>query len=158
MDNPEAGRLMARNSEAWGWLLVLAALSSALTLAGCAQTETTVDSKPQAVATKGQGRASSPSCTSTGNYKVVPSANGSFPLLPATSTAEPPLVRLSSTHLKNDPVTADLSVALLSGGSPASREFRGLALGQQASFDGYTVRITSICEGEVRFDLVQQPG
>ena len=158
MDNPEAGRLMARTSEAWGWLLVLAALSSALTLAGCAQPETTVDSKPQAVATKGQGRASSPSCTSSGNYKVVPSANGSFPLLPATSTAaEPPLVRLSSTHLKNDRVTADLSVALFSG-SPASKEFRGLAVGQQASFDGYTARITSICDGEVRFDLVQQPG
>ncbi|WP_457945796.1 hypothetical protein ACTAQI_10840 [Pseudarthrobacter sp. alpha12b] len=150
---------MARTSEAWGWLLVLAALSSALTLAGCAQPETTVDSKPQAVATKGQGRASSPSCTSTGNYKVVPSANGSFPLLPATSTAaEPPLVRLSSTHLKNDPVTADLSVALFSGGSPASQEFPRLAVGQEATFDGYTIKITSICDGEVLFDVVQQPG
>ncbi|TQJ41889.1 hypothetical protein FBY33_4010 [Arthrobacter sp. SLBN-112] len=55
-------------------------------------------------------------------------------------------------------MTADLSVALFSGGSPASKEFRGLAIGQQASFHGYTIKITSICDGEVLFDLVAQPG
>ena len=111
------------------------------------------------VPTAGTEAASAASgCTGAGNYKVVPSANGSFPLLPSTSTAGPPLVRLSSTHLKDDPVTADLSVALFTAGGPATQDFRGLALGQEATFDGYTIRITSICKGEVLFDRVQQPG
>jgi len=150
---------MVRTSGAWGWLLVLAALFSALALDGCAQPEKTVGSQPQVPATKDQGRASSPSCTSTGNYKVVPSVNGSFPLLPASSRGADatPLVRLSSTHLKNDPATVDLSVALFDGRNAASKNFPGLALGQEATFDGYTIKVTSICDGEVLFDLVQQP-
>ncbi|MHC6592260.1 hypothetical protein [Arthrobacter sp. C152] len=102
----------------------------------------------------------SASCTHSGSYRIVPSVNGSFPLLPVSpgGADSTPLVRLSSTHLKHDPVTADLSVALFASGGPATQEFRGLALGQEATFDGYTIRITSICDGEVLFDLVQQPG
>jgi hypothetical protein len=34
----------------------------------------------------------------------------------------------------------------------------GLELGSEASMHGYTIRITSICDGEVLFDLVAQPG
>ena len=103
---------------------------------------------------------STASCTHAGTYRIIPSANGSFPLLPDSPRGPDatPLVRLSSTHLKNDPPTVDLSVALFEVSSPASKDFPGLALGQEATFDGYTIRITSICEGEVRFDLVQQPG
>lgn len=97
-------------------------------------------------------------CTKLGMYRIIPSANGSFPLLPASKLGadSTPLVRLSSTHLKNDPPTADVSVALFAPGAPASKEFRGLAIGQEASFDGYTIKITSICDKEVLFDLVKQ--
>jgi len=103
---------------------------------------------------------SSASCTNAGSYRIAPSVNGSFPLLPV-SPAGPdstPLVRLSSTHMKNEPVTVDISVALFAGGGPATQDFRGLTLGQEATFDGYTIKITSICDGEVLFDVVQQPG
>jgi hypothetical protein len=100
------------------------------------------------------------SCTNAGSYRIVPSVNGSFPLLPVSPAGadSTPLVRLSSTHLKAEPVTADLSVVLFASGSPASREFPRLTVGQEATFDGYTIRITSICDGEVLFDLVKQPG
>jgi hypothetical protein len=109
--------------------------------------------------TKDPDMTKSASCTNAGSYRLVPSVNGSFPLLPiAPGGADAtPLVRLSSTHLKNEPVTADLSVALFASGGPASREFRGLALGQEATFDGYTIKVTSICDGEVLLDLVKQP-
>ena len=110
--------------------------------------------------TKDPDMTQSASCTNAGSYRIVPSVNGSFPLLPVSpgGADATPLVRLSSTHLKNEPVTADLSVVLFSGGGPRSQEFPGLAVGQETSFEGYTVRITSICDGEVLFDLVQQPG
>lgn len=99
------------------------------------------------------------SCTKLGTYRIIPSANGSFPLLPASKLGadSTPLVRLSSTHLKNDPPTADVSVALFAPGEPATKELRGLAIGQESTFGGYTIRITSICDKEVLFDLVQQP-
>lgn len=99
------------------------------------------------------------SCTKLGSYRIIPSANGSFPLLPASKLGadSTPLVRLSSTHLKNDPQTVDVSVALFAPGEPASKEFGGLGIGQEATFDGYTIRITSICDKEVLFDLVKQP-
>lgn len=102
---------------------------------------------------------SNASCTKLGMYRIIPSANGSFPLLPVSMLGadSTPLVRLSSTHLKNDPPTADVSVALFAPGEPASKEFRGLAVGQEATFDGYTIKITSICDKEVLFDLVKQP-
>lgn len=59
--------------------------------------------------------------------------------------------------LKNDPQTVDVSVALFAPGEPASKEFGGLGIGQEATFDGYTIKITSICDKEVLFDLVKQP-
>jgi hypothetical protein len=109
-----------------------------------------------------QQAATSPdaSCTTSGAYRVVPSANGSFPLLPVSPQGpdSTPLVRLSSTHLKNSPPTVDLSVASFTTGEQTSSEFPGLALGQEAGFDGYTIKITSICEKEALFDLVTQPG
>jgi hypothetical protein len=98
-------------------------------------------------------------CTKIGSYRIIPSANGSFPLLPVSPLGNDstPLVRLSSTHLKSDPPTVDVSVALFAVGEPAPKEFRGLAIGQEAVFAGYTIKITSICDKEVLFDLVKQP-
>ena len=128
-----------------------------LLLAACS---TPAPSSPDATKDPDMTQSASASCTNTGSYRIVPSVNGSFPLLPVSpgGADATPLVRLSSTHLKAEPATADLSVVLFGSGSPASQEFPGHAVGQEATFDGYTVRITSICDGEVLFDLVQQPG
>lgn len=100
------------------------------------------------------------SCTNAGAYRIIPSANGSFPLLPASPLGadSTPLVRLSSTHLGAVPPTVDVSVALSSPDESGTREFRGLAIGHEATFGGYTIRITSICDKEALFDLVSQPG
>lgn len=102
---------------------------------------------------------SNASCTKLGSYLIVPSANGSFPLLPTSSLGadSTPLVRLSSTHLSSVPPTVDVSVAVFTPGEPATKEFPGLVIGQEAMFDGYTIRITSICDKEVLFDLISQP-
>lgn len=40
---------------------------------------------------------------------------------------------------------------------PTPAYFNGLQPGSKASHNRYTIKITSICDGEVRFDLVQQP-
>jgi hypothetical protein len=110
-------------------------------------------------ATKEPDMTSSASCTHSGSYRIIPSANGSFPLLPVSARGadSTPLVRLSSTHLKYSPPAADVSVALFASGTPATQEFPGLTVGQEATFDGYTIKITSICDGEVLFDVVAQP-
>ncbi|MEW9870473.1 hypothetical protein [Arthrobacter sp. HS15c] len=102
---------------------------------------------------------SNASCTQLGTYLIIPSANGSFPLLPKSPLGadSTPLVQLSSTHLGVVPPTVDVSVALFSPGEPATKDFPGLTIGQEATFDGYTIRITSICDKEVLFDLVGQP-
>ncbi len=99
------------------------------------------------------------SCTKDGAYRIIPSANGSFPLLPASPLGadSTPRVRLSSTHLRAIPPTVDVSVALSGPGEPGTQEFRGLEIGHEATFGGYTIRITSICDREALFDLVSQP-
>ena len=102
---------------------------------------------------------STASCTELGTYLIIPSANGSFPLLPVSPQGADltPLVRLASTHLSSVPPTVDVSVAVFTPGEPPTKEFAGLVIGQEAMFDGYTIRITSICDKEVLFDLVSQP-
>jgi hypothetical protein len=59
--------------------------------------------------------------------------------------------------LSSVPPTVDVSVAVFTPGEPATKAFPGLVIGQEAMFDGYTIRITSICDQEVLFDLVSQP-
>jgi len=99
------------------------------------------------------------SCTESGAYRVVPSIPGSWPLLPDSSQGRQftPTVGLSGTKAAANPATADLSL-FADAPDPTPVYFNGLKLGSEAAMNGYTIRITSICAEEVRFDLVQQPG
>lgn len=139
-----------RRTVAWAFVPAVVALGA------CASSPPHTERE---VATTEPVTSSNASCSKLGAYRIIPSANGSFPLLPASKmdADSTPLVRLSSTHLTKDPPTVDLSVALFAPAEPASTEFRGLVTGEEVSFDGYTIRITSICDKDVLFDLVKQP-
>ena len=136
--------------------IALAVVPVFLALSACASPLPDVEREEAA---KEAVESSNASCTKLGTYLIIPSSNGSFPLLPASTpdAGSTPLVRLSSTHLKNDPATVDVSVALFVPGGPSSKELPGLVVGQEATFGGYTIKITSICDGEVLFDVVEQP-
>jgi hypothetical protein len=140
----------------WRRIAILAFVPLVLTVSACASSTPNSDRQE---ATKEPAMSSSASCTKLGMYRIIPSANGSFPLLPTSRLGadSTPLVRLSSTHLSSVPPTVDVSVAVFSPGEPATKEFPGLVVGQEAMFDGYTIKITSICDKEVLFDLVAQP-
>ena len=98
-------------------------------------------------------------CTGSGAYRVVLSIPGSWPLLPVSGqgVAYTPTVGLAGTRVSASPATADLSLAA-DAPDLAPVYFNDLTLGSEAALNGYTIRITSICKGEVLFDLVQQPG
>lgn len=97
-------------------------------------------------------------CTRAGTYRVVFSIPGSWPLLPESIKGDKftPTVGLAGTKAAASPATADLSMAA-DAPDPTPAYFNGLQPGSEASHNGYTIKITSICDGEVRFDLVQQP-
>jgi hypothetical protein len=67
------------------------------------------------------------------------------------------VVGLAGTRVDATPPTADLSLAA-DAPQPAPVFHKGLELGSEVSMNGYTIRITSICDGEILFDLVAQPG
>ena len=98
------------------------------------------------------------SCTKSGAYRIVFSVNVSTPLLPLSPQGEDftPRVGLAGTRAKAPTPTADLSMAA-DAPDPVPVFFNGLQLGSEASHNGYTIKITSICDGEVLFDVVQQP-
>ena len=99
------------------------------------------------------------SCTGSGSYRVVLSVPGSNPGLPHSAKGREytPVVGLAGTRVDATPPTADLSLAA-DAPHPAPVFHKGLELGSEVSMNGYTIRITSICDGEVLFDLVAQPG
>ncbi|MDQ0663360.1 hypothetical protein QFZ35_001858 [Arthrobacter ulcerisalmonis] len=99
------------------------------------------------------------SCTGSGAYRVVPSIPGSWPLLPDSGQGVEftPTVGLAGTRASATPATANLSLAA-DAPDPTPVYFNDLELGSEAAMNGYTIRITSICDGEVLFDLVAQPG
>jgi hypothetical protein len=98
------------------------------------------------------------SCTGSGAYRIVPSIPGSWPLLPDSSKGDKftPTVGLVGTKASASPATADISLAA-DAPDPTPVYFHDLKLGSEAVMNGYTIRITSICDGEVLFDVVQQP-
>ncbi|AMM33777.1 hypothetical protein SA2016_3112 [Sinomonas atrocyanea] len=98
-------------------------------------------------------------CQHTGAYKLVPSVNGSYPLLPVSPRGADatPRVRLVSARPAADPATVDLSLIADDPALGGPKEFPGLTVGETAEYAGYTVRVTAICEGEVWFDLTARP-
>ena len=105
-----------------------------------------------------QAASAASGCTRAGTYRVVFSIPGSWPLLPESFKGDKftPTVGLAGTKAAASPATADLSMAA-DAPDPTPAYFSGLQLSSEASHNGCTIKITSICDGEVRFDLVQQP-
>lgn len=99
------------------------------------------------------------SCTGSGAYRIVPSVNGSTPALPHSGRGREftPRVGLAGTKSDATPPTANISLAA-EAPDPSPVFFNGMQVGSEATVNGYTIRITSICDKEVLFDLVSQPG
>lgn len=112
-----------------------------------------------ATATTTQEATVNSSCTGSGSYRIVLSVPGSTPGLPHSDRGREytPVVGLAGTKPDAKPPTADLSLAA-DAPQPAPAFHNNLELGSEASLNGYTIKITSICDGEVLFDLVSQPG
>lgn len=98
------------------------------------------------------------SCTGLGSYALSLSVNGSNPLLPDSIQGRDytPLVRLGGTHEDQDPATVFLSLFAGLPEPATTQDFKGLKLGEEITFRGYTLKITSICDGNAGFDLVSQ--
>ena len=97
-------------------------------------------------------------CTESGEYLLNQSIGISTPRLPDSSKGRDftPDVGLMGIRASDQPPT--VRIMMLSpkpSGEPA--EIRGLKVGDEASYAGYTIRITAICEQTARFDLVKQP-
>ncbi|MEA5453571.1 hypothetical protein SPF06_02440 [Sinomonas sp. JGH33] len=130
----------------------LAAVLAAV-VAGCgAETQA-----PEPSASKGTSM--SADCQHTGAYKLVPSVNGSYPLLPTSprGAAATPRVRMVSAKPHATPPTLDVSITADDPALGGPKEFAGLTVGSAAEFGGYTVRVTDICDGEAWFDVVSHP-
>ena len=63
---------------------------------------------------------------------------------------------LAGTKADATPPTASISLAA-EAPDPSPVFFNGVQLGSEATLNGYTIRITSICDKDVLFDLVAQP-
>ena len=96
------------------------------------------------------------SCTEQGAYLIRMSIPYPDPHLPAPTdgTTAPGFSVITMD------ATATPALVSIVGHSPKfpNEEFNAKELGDEISYAGYTIRITSICEGEARFDIVAQPG
>lgn len=97
-------------------------------------------------------------CTESGAYLLNQAIGVSTPRLPDSSKGRDftPDVGLMGIRSQDRPPTVTIMMlsAVPSGEPP---EIRGLKVGDDASYAGYTIRITSICGQTARFDLVKQP-
>ena len=102
----------------------------------------------------------SASCTGKGTHRIIPSVNGSFPLLPDSARGHEytPLVRLSGIRQAGPAATVDLSVVSEKPNPSDVRSFDRMFVGDEVTYGGYTIKMTSICAGEARFDVIGQPG
>lgn len=115
--------------------------------------------EPTILPTSKESTVTTSSCTGSGAYRIVPSINGSTPTLPHSGRGREftPRVALAGTRADATPPTANISIAA-EAPDPSPVFFNGMQLGSEATLNGYTIRITSICDKEVLFDLVSQPG
>jgi hypothetical protein len=98
-------------------------------------------------------------CTESGDYLLNQSIGMSTPRLPesARGTELTPVVGLMGIRFRDVPPTVRIQM-LSAQPSGEPTEIRGLKVGDEATYAGYTIRITAICEQTARFDLVKQPG
>jgi hypothetical protein len=132
-----------------------AALLVLLTISSCAAGST---AEPTIPPTNQESTVTpSSSCTGSGAYRLVPSINGSTPALPHSGQGKvfTPRVGLAGTR-DTTPPTANISISA-EAPDPSPVFFNGMQLGSEATVNGYTIKITSICDNEVFFDLIKQP-
>ncbi len=136
-------------------LIVASAMVPALFLSACS---TSPHDSERLDATREPAKTATTGCTQLGSYLIIPSTNGSFPLLPPSKLGKEftPLVALAGTKAYATPPTAEISIAA-EAPDPSPAYFNDMRLGSEATFNGYTIRITSICDKDVLFDLVKQP-
>lgn len=97
------------------------------------------------------------SCTQTGVYKLRTGIGFSEPELPA-ATSDPSLrPRLGIIGIFTSPEPAAVTLTVTQHGPAPLPNFKELELGGTADFYGYSIKITSICRTEIRFDLVSAP-
>lgn len=127
-----------------------------LTVSACSAGSST---DPTVLPTSQESTVTTSSCTGSGAYRIVPSVNGSTPVLPHSGRGREftPRVALAGTKADATPPTANIAMAA-EAPDPSPVFFNGVELGAEATLNGYTIKITSICDKEVLFDLVSQPG
>lgn len=97
------------------------------------------------------------SCTQSGTYKLRQGIGVSEPELPA-ATSDPALrPRVGIIGIFASPEPAAVTLAVTQHGPSPLPNFKELELGDPADFYGYSIKITSICSTEIRFDLVSAP-
>ena len=133
------------------WSAMIVAILAGCTLPAApspSPSETTAPTKDQAMNT---------SCTQTGVYKLRQGIGFSEPELPA-ATSDPALrPRVGIIGIFTSPEPAAVTLAVTQHGPSPLPNFKELELGDTADFYGYSIKITSICSTEIRFDLVTVP-
>ncbi|MDO5753907.1 hypothetical protein [Arthrobacter sp.] len=97
------------------------------------------------------------SCTQTGAYKLRQGIGFSEPELPAAASEPSLRPRLGIIGIFATPEPAAVTLTVTQHGPEPLPNFKELELGATADFYGYSIKITSICSNEIRFDLVSSP-
>ncbi|MHA7306210.1 hypothetical protein ACX80E_13355 [Arthrobacter sp. TMN-49] len=99
-----------------------------------------------------------PSCTGVGSYRVVPSAVGPIPGLPQSAKGArfTPNIGLAGTDIDSAVPTVNLVVWAEEPKPSIDETFKGLAMGDEVTFRGYTLKISSICVDSAQFELTSQ--
>ncbi|QOD02514.1 hypothetical protein [Pseudarthrobacter sp. BIM B-2242] len=141
-------------------LLRQAAMPAAVTLALLTISSCSAgpQAEPTTPPTSQESTVTTSSCTGSGAYRIVPSINGSTPPLPHSGQGREftPRIGLAGTKVDAMPPTANISIAA-DAPDPAPVFYDGMEVGSEATHNGYTIKVTSICDKEVLFDLVSQP-
>ena len=95
-------------------------------------------------------------CSGSGDYLLNQAIGVSTPRLPQSPRGPEatPEVGLMGVRFRDVPPTVRiLMLSAKPSGEPT--EISGLQVGDEATYAGYTIRITTICEQTATFDLVQ---
>lgn len=108
--------------------------------------------------TKDPAMTATTSCTGTGSYRVVPSAVGPFPGLPQSTKGArfTPNIGLAGTDVDAAVPTVNLVMWADEPKPSVDETFKGLTLGEQLTYRGYTFKISSICADSAQFELLSQ--
>ncbi|POH57016.1 hypothetical protein [Arthrobacter glacialis] len=98
------------------------------------------------------------SCTGVGSYRVATSAVGPTPGLPqsAKGASFTPAVGLAGTDVGSAVPTVSPVLWANEPKPSIDESFKRLAMGEQITFRGYSLTISSICADSAQFELVSQ--